>query len=437
VQSSCPPSAYRGSPDALYHNNGDGTFTNVTVKAKIYQPEGKNLSVGATDYDNDGFPDLFVANDGLRAYLYHNQHDGTFKEIGLDSGMAFTGQGVTMAAMCISLGDFNNDGWFDLYISDFQRSSDHVWQNDGKGFFDEVSDQSGLTRATHDVLRFGGGFFDYDNDGWLDIFIANGHVYPEVEQATPGIRYKQLNSLFHNEHNGKFVDVSKSSGNGFQTPHVGRGVAFADFDNDGFVDVVVANRRCASAAAQQWRQRKSLSEFQVGGHQGNGDAMGSANPVMAGGISQIREIEGGGSYLSQSDLRANSAWARPRETVEVKWPSGLRKPSCIDADKLYLIQEGSERIEVQKFARQPPRPAKRRCALQDLAQPLRHDQVLPGCSIKLRPRWYCCRRAGQHSQAGRQSQDSARRGAPPRIFSITLGRDLDPALVIGNHQMGT
>ena len=142
VLSSCAPSEYRGSPDALYHNNGDGTFTNVTVKAKIYQPEGKHLSGGAADYDNDGWPDLFVANDGLNAYLYHNEHDGTFKEIGLASGMALTSRGLTMAAMCISLGDYDNDGWLDLYISDFQRSSDHLWHNDGKGFFDEVSDQA-------------------------------------------------------------------------------------------------------------------------------------------------------------------------------------------------------------------------------------------------------------------------------------------------------
>ena len=113
--------------------------------------------------------------------------------------MALTGQGRTMAAMCISLGDFDNDGWLDLYISDFQKSSDHIWHNDGKGYFDEISDQAGITRATHEVLSFGGGFFDYDNDGWLDLFIANGHVYPEVEQATPGTHYKQINSLFHNE----------------------------------------------------------------------------------------------------------------------------------------------------------------------------------------------------------------------------------------------
>ncbi len=355
VQSSCPPSVYRGSPDALYHNNGDGTFTNVTVKAKIYQPEGKNLSVGAGDYDNDGWPDLFVANDGLSAYLYHNQHDGTFKEIGLDSGMAFTGQGVTMAAMCISLGDFNNDGWFDLYISDFQRSSDHIWQNDGKGFFDEVSDQSGLTRATHDVLSFGGGFFDYDNDGWLDIFIANGHVYPEVEQATPGIHYKQLNSLFHNEHNGKFVDVSRSAGNGFQTPYVGRGVAFADFDNDGFVDVVVANNGDVPLLLHNsGGNGNHFLNFRLVGTRSNRDAMGARIRVVTGGVSQIREIEGGGSYLSQSDLRANFGLGKTAraETVEVKWPSGLQQTfRNVGADKFYVIEEGTDRLNLQQFTR--------------------------------------------------------------------------------------
>src|SRR6266852_685858 len=197
VLSSCAPSEYRGSPDALYHNNRDGTFTNVTKAAKIYQPEGKNLSVAAADYDNDGWPDLFVANDGLNAYLYHNERNGTFKEIGLVSGMAVNAQGRVMAAMCISLGDYDNDGELDLYISDFQRSSDHLWHNEGKGLFDEVSEEAGITRLTRDVLSFGGGFFDYDNDGWPDIFIANGHVYPEVEQATPGTHYRQINSLFH------------------------------------------------------------------------------------------------------------------------------------------------------------------------------------------------------------------------------------------------
>jgi hypothetical protein len=357
VLSSCPPSVYRGSPDALYHNNGDGTFTNVTAKTKIYQPEGKNLSVGAADYDNDGWPDLFVANDGLNAYLYHNQRDGTFKEIGLTSGMALTGQGMTMAAMCISLGDFDNDGWLDLYISDFQRSSDHIWQNDGKGFFDEVSDQAGITRATHEVLSFGGGFFDYDNDGWLDIFIANGHVYPEIEQASPDIHYKQTNSLFHNERNGKFVETSKSAGNGFETPYVGRGVAFADFDNDGFMDVVVANNGDVPLLLRNGGGNGNhFLNFKLLGTKSNRDAIGARIRVLAGSISQIREVEGGGSYLSQSDLRSNFGLGKATraETVEVKWPSGLQQVfDNVETDKFYLIEEGSDRLDVQRFTRPP------------------------------------------------------------------------------------
>ena len=351
VQSSCPPSEYHGSPDALYHNNGDGTFTNVTVKARIYQPAGKNLSVGAADYDNDGWPDLFVANDGISAYLYHNEHDGTFKEIGEASGMAYNAHGGTMAAMCISLGDFNNDGWLDLYISDFQRSSDHIWQNDGHGFFDEVSDQTGITRATHDVLSFGGGFFDFDNDGWLDIFIANGHVYPEVEQATPETHYKQLNSLFHNEHNGKFTEVSRSAGDGFKTPYVGRGVAFADFDNDGFVDVVVANNGDAPLLLHNsGGNGDHFLNFKLVGNKSNRDAIGARLRIVADGLSQIREIAGGGSYLSQSDLRASFGLGKSTraETVEVRWLSGLQQTfHNVDADKFYLIEEGSDRLTLQ------------------------------------------------------------------------------------------
>jgi hypothetical protein len=358
--SSCAPSEYRGSADALYHNNHDGTFSNVTVAAKIYQPEGKNLSVAAADYDDDGWPDLFVANDGLNAYLYHNERNGTFKEMGLASGMAVTGQGRIMAAMCISLGDYDNDGRLDLYISDFQRSSDHVWHNEGKGFFDEVSDQSGITRLTRDVLSFGGGFFDYDNDGWLDLFIANGHVYPEVEQATPGTHYKQINSLFHNEGNGRFSDVGRLAGNGFATPHVGRGVAFADFDNDGFMDVVVANNGDAPLLLHNsGGNGNHFLNLRLTGTKSNRDAIGARIRVLAGTMSQIREIAGGGSYLSQSDLRANFGLggAKRAEIVEVTWPSGQRQVfHNIDADKFYWIEEGKDQLQLQQFMHKAATP---------------------------------------------------------------------------------
>jgi hypothetical protein len=352
ILSSCAPTEYRGSPDALYHNNHDGTFTNVTVAAKIYQPEGKNLSVEAADYDDDGWPDLFVANDGLNAYLYHNERNGTFKETGLASGMAVTAQGRVMAAMCISLGDYDNDGRLDLYISDFQRSSDHLWHNEGKGWFDEVSEQADITRLTRDVLSFGGGFFDYDNDGWLDIFIANGHVYPEVEQAAPGTHYKQINSLFHNEGNGRFTEVGKLAGNGFATPYVGRGVAFADFDNDGFVDVIVANNGDPPLLLHNGGNGNHFLNFRPIGTKTNRDAMGVRIRVVAGGTSQTREIAGGGSYLSQSDLRANFGLGKAKcaETVEINWPSGQKQVfRDVEADKFYLIEEGKDQLQLQQF----------------------------------------------------------------------------------------
>jgi hypothetical protein len=354
VQTSCPPSVYRGSSDALYHNNGDGTFTNMTVKANIYQPEGKNLSVGAGDYDNDGWPDLFVANDGLDAYLYHNRGNGTFEENGLVAGMAVTGQGRTMAAMCISLGDYDNDGNLDLYISDFQKSSDHLWHNDGKGLFDEVSDQAGITVPTREVLSFGGGFFDYDNDGWLDIFIANGHVYPEVETATPEIHYRQINTLFHNERNGKFVETTKQAGPGFDIPHVGRGVAFADFDNDGFVDVLVANNGDSALLLRNSGNDNHFLNFKLVGTKSNRDALGARIKVVTGGFSQIREISGGGSYLSQSDLRASFGIGKAAhaDTVEVRWPSGERQVfHGIATDKFYVLIEGSPNLAPQTFVR--------------------------------------------------------------------------------------
>lgn len=354
VRSSCPPSAYKGSVDALYRNNGDGTFTNVTRAATIYQPGGKNLSVGAADYDNDGWPDLFVANDGLDAYLYHNQQGKSFKETGAPSGMAFSASGSLMAAMCISLGDYDNDGWLDLYISDFQGSSDHIWHNDGKGNFDEVSDEAGITGPTHNVLSFGGGFVDYDNDGWLDLFIANGHVYPEIEQASPGTHYKQVNSLFHNQGNGKFVETGDSAGIASQSPHAARGVAFADFDNDGFVDILVANNGDPPLLLHNSGNGNHFINFKLVGIKSNRDAMGARIRVQAGGLSQIREVSGGGSYLSQSELRANFGLgsAKVAQSVEISWPSGQKQDfRDVPADQFYLVHEGQNKLEPQEISK--------------------------------------------------------------------------------------
>jgi len=351
VRASCPPAEYTGSPNVLYHNNGDGTFTNVTKASGIYRPKGKNLAVGAFDYDNDGWPDLFIANDGMEAYLFRNEHDGTFKEVALTSGMAYTAEGLTMGAMCISAGDYDNDGLLDLYISDFQYVPDHIWHNDGKGYFDEVSDKAGIAAITKNVLSFGGGFFDYDNDGWLDLFIANGHVYEGVEKSDPAVHYKQLNSLFHNNHAGHFDDVASQSGAPFSIPAVGRGVAFADFDNDGNLDLVVANNGGAP-----WLLHNSggsgnhFLSLKLAGKRSNRDGLGARVLVRSGGVSQIREISAGGSFSSHSDLRAHFGLgsAARAETIEITWPSGLHQTfHDVPGDRFYLLQEDAQALELE------------------------------------------------------------------------------------------
>ncbi len=353
VLSSCRPTIYGGSPNVLYHNNGDGTFTNATRAAKIYNPGGINLAVQAGDYDNDGWPDLFVANDGMQAFLYHNNHDATFAEVAMTSGMALTSDGGEMAAMCISLGDYDNDGFLDLFITDFQLVPDHLWHNDAKGYFDEVSSEAGIAEPTKQVLSFGGGFFDYDNDGGLDLFIANGSVYPEIERVSREIRYKQINMLFHNDRNGKFTEVTSRSGDGFAKPFAGRGVAFADFNNDGNVDVLVGNNGDPPLLLRNHGSPGNhFVSFKLVGTRTNRDALGARIKVRAGGISQIREVMAGGSYLSQSDVRAHFGLGRSRqpEAVEVWWPTGTRQVfRNVSADKFYLLQEGSGRLDTQKF----------------------------------------------------------------------------------------
>jgi hypothetical protein len=353
IPTSCPPSVYPGSAATLYHNNGDGTFTNVTRPAKMFQPNGKNLSVGACDYDHDGWPDLFVANDGVEAYLYRNNKDGTFTDVAMTAGIALTAEAMTMAAMCISHGDYDNNGTLDLYISDFQAVPNRVFRNDDKGFYDEVSSEVGIADLTRQVLSFGGGFFDYDNDGWLDLFIANGHVYPEVEQATPGVRYKQINQLFRNDGKGKFIEMTKAAGNGFSTAYAARGAAFADFNNDGNLDIVVANNddpplllRNSGAPGHHFLNLKLI------GAKSNREATGARVKIKADGLRQIREISAGGSYFSHCDLRAHFGVGRSTkiELVEITWPNGLRQSfPNLEADKFYLIVEGKEQITSQKF----------------------------------------------------------------------------------------
>ncbi|MBV9266180.1 MAG: CRTAC1 family protein [Acidobacteriaceae bacterium] len=354
VQSSCPPQQYGGSPAILYHNNGDGTFTNVTKQAGVYNPNGKNLSVLAGDYDNDGWPDLFVANDGQELELFHNEHNGTFKEVGLNAGVATNEDGGTMAAMCLSLGDYNNDGFLDLYVSDFQDQGDHIWLNTGHGRFEEVTRRVGIAPISTQYLGFGGGFFDYDNDGWLDLFVANGHVYQGIETARKNGHYKQLNLLFHNDSQGKFVDVTAQAGTGFSIPHLGRGAAFGDFDNDGNVDIVVGNSGDPPLLLRNSGGSNHFLNLRLAGTKSNRDAMGARVKLRANGMTQIREVMGGGSYLSQSDLRVHFGLGSALiiESLDVAWPSGAHQHFAgVKADRFYLLQEGARLRDAGAAAR--------------------------------------------------------------------------------------
>lgn len=258
-----------------------------------------------------------------------------------------------MAGMCISFGDYDNDGQLDLFISDFQAAPNRIFRNDGKGNFDEVSDIVGIAEPTRNVLSFGGGFFDYDNDGWLDLFIANGHVYPEVDRALPGTHYKQINSLFRNDRAGRFTETTKNSGNGFTAPYAARGAAFADFDNDGHVDVVVVNNGDQPLLLRNGGSISShFLNLKLVGSKSNRDSLGARVRLRAAGISQVREISAGGSYLSHSDLRAHFGLGDRAlaETVEVSWPSGTRQIfRNVQADKFYIIEEGKDQLAVQKF----------------------------------------------------------------------------------------
>jgi enediyne biosynthesis protein E4 len=352
VLSPCRPMVYPGSPGVLYHNNRNGTFTDVTRRAGVFKPD-YNLAVSAGDYNNDGWPDLFVANDGTEAALYRNNQNGTFTDVGLSSGMALTADGNAMAGMCVALGDYGNDGHLALFITDFEPLSDHLWRNDGKGHFDEVSDAAGITAPTRNVLSFGCGFFDYDNDGWLDLFVANGHISAEIAKVSPQMTYRQLDSLFHNDRNGKFTDVTRVSGPGLAKAYVGRGVAFADFDNDGRIDVVVANNGDAPLLLHNdgpmgGEPKNHFISFKLVGTRSNRDAMGARITVRAGTFSQMREIEAGGSFMSQSDLRAHFGLGQENhaDSVEIRWPNGRRQEfRHVAGDAFYRVVEGVSRLE--------------------------------------------------------------------------------------------
>jgi hypothetical protein len=340
----CGPRRLPGEPDVLYRNNGDGTFTDVTRSAGIKDPGYYGFGVLFSDLDNDGWPDIFVANDSTPNLLFHNNGNGTFSEKGLVAGVALSGDGREQAGMGVDAGDYAGDGHLGLVVTHFSHDYTTLYENGGSGFFTDVSYGAGLAGKAGPYLGWGVGLVDFDNDGWLDLFIANGHVYPEVDSHALGTRYLQRKQLFLNLGTRRFRDVTDEVGGGLLIEKSSRGAAFGDYDNDGDIDAVVINLndrptllRNDTASGNHW------VTIRLVGTRSNRDAIGARIQIDAGGRTQTAEVRSGGSYLSHNDLRAHfglGAAARV-ERVQIRWPSGLVETlNGLQADRFYEVIEG-------------------------------------------------------------------------------------------------
>jgi enediyne biosynthesis protein E4 len=348
----CGPPGLPGAKNILYHNNGDGTFSDVSEKSGMWTAIGTyGLSVAASDLDNDGWPDIYVANDSAPATLYLNQRDGTFRDIAIESAAALSPEGKPQAGMGVSIGDYNRDGKFSIVKTNFAGDTDSLYTNIGDAVFVDKTYPSGIGVNTR-LLGWGVGFFDMDNDGWPDIFVCNGHVYPEVDGTAIDAPYAEHKYLYRNLRNGQFEEVTAQGGPGITTPAAGRGCAFGDYDNDGVLDVVVncinslpQLLRCDSTTGRNWIKIRTV------GTKSNRTGIGSKVSVTTSTADgdkpfvQIDEVRSGGSYYSQNDLRLHFGLdhSAKADAVEIKWPSGTTdKLTDLEANHLYVIQEGGK-----------------------------------------------------------------------------------------------
>jgi hypothetical protein len=341
----CGPRGMKGLGDSLYHNNGDGTFTDVSKAAGVDDPHGYyGLGVIWSDFDDDGRPDLFIADDSTPNYMYRNEGNGRFNDISYISGTAVSRDGGEMAGMGVAACDFNHAGRFSIHVTNFEDQSNSLYRNDGGMNFTDAGDAAGIGQITVPYMGWGTGCVDFNNDGWPDLFVVNGHVYPQVDSLQAGAKYRQKKLVFQNQKDGTFRDVSNSIGEAVTIPQPSRGAAFGDLDNNGRIDVVVENidgspmiLRNDDESHNHW------ITVQLLGTRSNRLALGAKVRVVSGALSQIDEIRSGGSYLSQNDLRLHFGLggADKVDRLEIRWPSGatqtLQNLAC---DRFYTVKEG-------------------------------------------------------------------------------------------------
>jgi enediyne biosynthesis protein E4 len=340
----CGPRGLRGAGDSLYRNNGDGTFTDVSKSAGVSDPEGYyGLGAAWGDYNNDGRPDLFVANDTTPNFLYRNNGDGTFTDVAVAAGVAYSEDGREQAGMGVEFEDLDNDGNLDLLITNFSDDTNTLYRNNGKGIFTDDSLAAGLVADSWDDLSWGVGFFDFNNDGFKDIFVANGHIYPQVDGRNFKTAYRQLNKLYLNTGSKKLLPVTARAGLGLQLRKSFRGAAFADFNNDGQVDVaLVAIDEPPVLLMNRGVKGNHWLLVRLEGAGANRFGVGARVYVRAGGVTQMREMKAGGSFASSNDPRAHFGLG-PHETADeltVRWASGKStRLTSVKGDRILAVSE--------------------------------------------------------------------------------------------------
>jgi len=341
----CGPWGMIGESHFLFRNRGDGTFEDVSKKAGVSNPS-LYYGLGAVwgDYDNDGWPDLYVANDTTPNYLYHNNRDGTFRDMGMLSGAALSGDGRAEGSMGVDFGDYDHRGLLDVVVTNFAEQATALYRNRGRGEFDDVRETTKIAHDTYPLVGWGAGFFDMDNDGWLDFFEVNGHVYPQMDSVKASAPYAQPMLLFRNNRNGTFGNVSAPAGLAAMPLKSRRGVAFGDVANNGNIDMVVLNvGEPPSLLMNMAKNANHRVLFKLVGVKSNRAAIGARVTVRAGDMVQLDEVRGGGSYLSQNDLRLHFGLgaAATMDSVQIRWPNGnVEEIKNLAADKIYTIVEG-------------------------------------------------------------------------------------------------
>ncbi len=351
----CGPRGLPGGRDILFHNNGDGTFTDVTEAAGIDRDKYYGLGVTWGDYNHDGRLDIYVANDSTPSSLYRNNGDGTFTDVGVPAGVAYGGEGQEQAGMGADFADYDNDGWPDIVKGNFSDDSKNLYHNNQDGTFTDVAYPAGMGDVGWLFTTFGAKFLDYDNDGWKDIFLANGQTFPQIDRYQTGITYAERNLLFHNRGDGHFDEVGLRSGQGLAPRKVSRGLATADYDNDGDLEIMVSNMNASPDLLRHTRKNPNHSILvKTIGTRSNRDGIGAEVKVVSGNLTQYDTVRSGGSYLSSSDLRLHFGLGSRTaiERLEVRWPGGqtevIKNPPV---DRILTVKEGAGLVSAKPFWR--------------------------------------------------------------------------------------